>query len=1439
MHILHLSDLHFGNSDDARTWYNQLAEDLIRELNCQRLDAVILSGDIANHSTEEEYNAAKMFLDELCKEFSVQPSRLVIVPGNHDLSWVLAGEAYKPIPTIQYAWEWVKEIFRRVLRRQQGIVERYILDKELYKRRFAHFSSFYEAFVGEPYPEEYEQQYKLHYFPEIGLLILCLNSAWELDHRNTSRVGINPVAISSALGELRRHPEYDSLLKIAVWHHPIRSPFEDRIKDADFMEQLAKAGFGFALHGHIHKAERDDFRYDHSPKGRKIEIISAGTFGAPTRELVPGYPWQYNLLRLDGSTLRVETRRREKINGAWKPDAQWVGDDTRYPLPFYEIEIPTATLIPPGEMSKPPEAKPGMALTMYLNYVLDETRDADYRGLGRPGDARGLTTLPLDEVFVLPRLLSQQASAKSHAQQEKLLRDIVDNEATTTEHQIKLEEEYAALVDEQWRPSSSLGTEEVSVGKFIEQARHAVIIGDPGSGKSSLSRFIARMFALGDRAMLSRLGLSEPLVPILIRVADFADARSERPHLQLVEYVSEKMKDLGGEVLRRVIIDKLGNGSAFIILEGVDEVPGYGERVSVVRAVDKFISDYRKNRFLITSRPAGYLPLGGEIPHFRLLNFSYDQIREYVTRWHYALERKENRTTPNFVRANREASETFYQITSNREVFQLSTNPLLLTLILLIRRQGVRLPIWRVQLYKLAVDVLTEMWNAWRLDSERVTETRLPNEQLIRVWAAVAEWSRRTRPTGVLHRAALKREIAHILAAKELDKECSGELIDDYLEAAAKRIGLLEERAPDIFAFWHRSFEEYLAAVELATPPSDALERLLPLRDDPRWRDVILLSVSYIGIIGRDAENAARLIEAFADRDNDPFWEPLTYPHLRLAAACVADAPGVKQPTVEGIILRLANAIDALPYTHLVRSFIDTVRALPELRLMPEAVEAIQTLVIHPDESVRMQVARLFANVAAENPIARDWCSVMFDDPYYEVQYRAALGLMRAGDHRPAVWRVILRHGFEMREVEAELWHYLLNGDERAVEALRPFLDSQDIEIRFRAARLLIEMNRVDEAAVRTLINSLEARDVFERKICDRLLTLLIPRDKSILDEIYDRLTDAPYALRLGAVRFLQGIGHGGDPRVVAALFSCLEAEDLEVRWEASKMLYDLGYRESSILDATASCLISDSVTLRGAASETLLQMNYALDLVIESQLWCLSQSDPINSAQRLLRMGKERAKVIAALILRLQDEKLNVRCEAAELLLKNGEKFDDSIIALQSCLLSDNPYLRFHAAWVLIDYGRSEGVVELMVKKLAGQHPFFKEEAKSFLGSILEHAKISEAQLEVILLPLLVDEDPLVRSTSAELLLERGLAPERALETLVKLITGKAEAVLAACRRLLYRQPPEPEDGSSILETVLPVEDELLARKHSRDVLYNWLWGLQLTVGTPESDHS
>ncbi|MCP4688302.1 MAG: metallophosphoesterase, partial [Desulfobacterales bacterium] len=202
-----------------------------------------------------------------------------------------------------------------------------------------------------------------------NLLILGLNSAWNLDYHFKDRAGVHPGAIDHALNRIRNADEYKNCLKFAVWHHPLSSPTEDRIKDAGFMQRLAQSGFRVALHGHIHKADNGLYRYDVTEDGRRIHIVGAGTFGAPVRQWTPGYPLQYNLLKLEESRLTVETRCRRELNGAWQPDAIWTRGPGKDPAPRYTIHLSDAPETVVGAESDAGRAKPDAPVEIDLKLV--------------------------------------------------------------------------------------------------------------------------------------------------------------------------------------------------------------------------------------------------------------------------------------------------------------------------------------------------------------------------------------------------------------------------------------------------------------------------------------------------------------------------------------------------------------------------------------------------------------------------------------------------------------------------------------------------------------------------------------------------------------------------------------------------------------------------------------------------------------------------------------------------------------------------------------------------------------------------------------------------------------------------------------------------------------------------------------------------------------
>lgn len=328
--ILHLSDLHFSKADPEVVRYSQLLEDL-RQQQVDKLDALVVTGDIVQSGDPREYSCARKFLERLASSFALSSRQIVLVPGNHDMNWPLARQAYR----LHYRHEYTDELVPGTYFVAGGDVID-VRNEDAYCERLRPFGDFYRAIKGTEYPLAFEEQGTIDYLSDLGICILGLNSAWETDHHFHDRSSIHSAALSNALLKL---PVLEAnVLRIVVFHHPVGGDEKSRIQDTAFLQRLAVHGFQLALHGHIHRAAEGVYRYDHSMDGRRIEIIAAGTFGAPTKAWVPGYPLQYNLLLVDPERITVETRSRREPEGAWEPDARWRQGPGQDPLPRYTIK---------------------------------------------------------------------------------------------------------------------------------------------------------------------------------------------------------------------------------------------------------------------------------------------------------------------------------------------------------------------------------------------------------------------------------------------------------------------------------------------------------------------------------------------------------------------------------------------------------------------------------------------------------------------------------------------------------------------------------------------------------------------------------------------------------------------------------------------------------------------------------------------------------------------------------------------------------------------------------------------------------------------------------------------------------------------------------------------------------------------------------------------
>ena len=103
INILHISDLHLEefkpqgkNLIKSRFQENNFQTKFYKTLkdNCNKLDYVIITGDLANKGISNEYTLVREFLDEIIKKTSVKKENILICPGNHDINWGKSEKAY-------------------------------------------------------------------------------------------------------------------------------------------------------------------------------------------------------------------------------------------------------------------------------------------------------------------------------------------------------------------------------------------------------------------------------------------------------------------------------------------------------------------------------------------------------------------------------------------------------------------------------------------------------------------------------------------------------------------------------------------------------------------------------------------------------------------------------------------------------------------------------------------------------------------------------------------------------------------------------------------------------------------------------------------------------------------------------------------------------------------------------------------------------------------------------------------------------------------------------------------------------------------------------------------------------------------------------------------------------------------------------------------------
>jgi hypothetical protein len=664
------------------------------------------------------------------------------------------------------------------------------------------------------------------------------------------------------------------------------------------------------------------------------------------------------------------------------------------------------------------------ALTAYHQWLRNEMGSVTYRGFSRGDHNSSVLELPIEHIYVAPKVKVEGRNKEQNRREHEILRQL-DEEDGDEIDKAQLEEELRQIKAEEWRFLSPANLETLSgwglaslfedsvstpIAEVLGTQNQCVVLGAPGSGKSLLLQWLAlesvrEQIEVDLPPATANLTDGTPRFPVFISLAAYANAVQKNKSVSLVDFIGQHLESIGIENVAALFRREWKENRCWILLDGLDEIADPIMRGGIVQRVESFLAACNQNRCTITSRIHGYERIKA-VDCFQLQGFDREQASNFIFRWHIAVEMQTHPGEFDTDRVMERCRSLAEQINSNEHLAALAANPLLLVAMLLLHNDQGQLPQSRVEIYEAMTQTLLETWNRWRSQEQYDSGgQRLSASQLRKVLGRVALWSRREKPHGILRRAELKRQIVSALQSGGLGSDAD-QTAQSYLAAAVEQAGLLEERSPGIFAFWHPSFEEFLAASELAASPDQLASKLLPLRENSYWREVILLAVGLVGIVHEDKEAANECVRTLMKSDLSAV-ESVLHGALRLGAACVTENPRLPRVLCQEVLLELTRTLTLQPFEPVAGSFIETASALATTKPDSSLVLALGELVKIHNSMGPVQAAsyRLLANVAATNPQAQRLCQEKVDAeidrdfPEKEVMARfyATIGLVRAG----------------------------------------------------------------------------------------------------------------------------------------------------------------------------------------------------------------------------------------------------------------------------------------------------------------------------------------------------------------------------------------------------------------------------------------------------------
>ncbi|SHM88121.1 NACHT domain-containing protein [Flavobacterium saccharophilum] len=428
---------------------------------------------------------------------------------------------------------------------------------------------------------------------------------------------------------------------------------------------------------------------------------------------------------------------------------------------------------------------------------------------------------------------------------------------------------------------------EINYSDIFNSCNKMVILGNPGSGKSLLIKSIICSI-LDNKSDFKNKDIIK-YIPFRIELRKYL-AYKKQHRGNIIKYLNSLLEEeYAITQMTEILLEKiLHENKNIIFFDGLDEIFKIEDKIEIKNDIENFHTSFPLSNLIVTSRIIGYEEAKlneEEFVELNIQNFKDDQIEEYLKKWYEKEEDVEERRN----------DEIYGFLDKKHEIDrELVSNPLLLSLIVIIYRNTLALPDSKLEIYQSCTKTLVEKWDASKKDFE-INLDQIIYKKRENILADLAFWQYQEL-SGDEIKITFEKVLSNVAASLErlkiVDETESYNFAEQFMNYAQKRSIYFENN------FTHKTFLEYYSAYWIYSnieKKNKTVERNLIIAkyiDNSFWHIVLELLLNMIDKNQADNEMMDELINFQIKEDvkSLPFILSTIDSYKNVSKECIANS---------------------------------------------------------------------------------------------------------------------------------------------------------------------------------------------------------------------------------------------------------------------------------------------------------------------------------------------------------------------------------------------------------------------------------------------------------------------------------------------------------------------------------------------------------------------